>query len=363
MKFLKRTLLFLLVFVIIPWIATVVLLKFTATPLINKLLTARVNAVAKVGKVDVNWLLTQLVVENLNIENPPGFERGPMLSLKRGEVNLSADSYFSFKPYLTVELQDFYLHFIRRNDNVTNLAVAFGLPIKRAKVNPIDFKLKKVNAVFDIKTLKEVDYQITGIFQGMGNDANFTLKGEGDFSNREFPKTTTDFVITNWHIKENPLLTQLLVMVNPQWITNELILAKVEGTVATDGPWVIFVKRNTKAYTVNNVLFAEVYKGSKYNRITKELDLTVALYLPYKMVLKIGGTLNHPQVNIEKAKIPTVGNGFLPTKGLKLPLPSNGTLKTNPLQEIKEKVNKAIEQTKEELKKNLEETLKEILGN
>ena len=353
MRFLKGLLIFLVVFVILPWIATVALLKFTATPLANMLLTARVNAVAKVDKVDVNWLLTQLVVENLNIENPPGFEPGPMLSLKRGEVNLSADSYFSFKPYLTVELQDFYLHFIRRNDNVTNLAVAFGLPVKRAKVNPVDFKLKKVNAVFDIKTLKGVDYQITGIFQGMGNDANFNLKGKGDFSNREFPKTTTDFVITNWHIKDNPLLAQLLAMVNPQGETKELTLTKVEGTVATDGPWVIFVKRNTKAYTVNNVLFAEVYKGSKYNRITKELDLTVALYLPYKVVLKIGGTLDHPQVNIEKANLPAGGNGFLPTEGLKLPLPSN----------VKERVNKTIEQTKEELKKNLEEALKGVLGN
>ena len=365
MKWIKRLFLFLLLFVVLPTIATVALLKLTAKPLLNALLQSRVNAPAEVKDVKVNWLLTRLEVDGLEIGNPPGFGGGKLLSADRIVLSTPLKVYWEFKPYLNLDIDNLYFHFIRRADNATNVAVAFGIPYTTGEVKPLEFELKKVFAKVNVNTLKEVSYWVNGTFVGMNNDADFTVEGVGDFSNPNIPKTVADFTVFNWHIRNNPFLSQLAVLLQkPQW--ENLTLTRVVGTVAVDGPWIVFVKRNTKAYTVGNVLFAEIYKGSRYNRLTKELDITLALYTPAKVVVHVTGTADHPKVEIEGVSLPAVGNGLLPT--------SKGGAATNPVgvlknataetvKEVTKTLNQTVEKVKGQLKGELEKVLQKVLEN
>jgi hypothetical protein len=59
-----------------------------------------------------------------------------------------------------------------------------------------------------------------------------------------------------------------------------MLQALKHNRIKLNGELITFVDRNTKAYTVGDVLFAEIYKGSEYNRLTKELNIKLALYLP-----------------------------------------------------------------------------------
>ena len=374
MKWINRLFLFLLLFVVLPTIATVALLKLTAKPLLNALLQSRVNAPAEVKDVKVNWLLTHLEVDGLEIGNPPGFGSGKLLSADRIVLSAPLKVYWEFKPFLSVDVNNLYFHFIRRGDNATNVAVAFGIPYTSGEVKPLEFELKRVFAKININTLKEVSYWVNGTFEGFSNDADFTIEGKGDFSNPQEPQTVADFVIRNWHIRNNPLLTKLgTILQKPQW--KNLTLTRVEGTVSIDGPWIVFVKRNTKAYTVGNVLYAEIYKGSRYNRLTKELDITLAIYVPAKVEVHITGTTDNPKISFKNLNIPNlgIGSGLLPTGG-KITNPvkvikSNATqqvnkIKTQILQKVektKEEIQEKVEKTKEQLKEQIENTLKGII--
>lgn len=350
---------------VLPTIATVVLLKITAKPLLNALLQSRINAPAKVRDVKINWLLTYLEVDGLEIGNPPGFGSGKLLSADRIVLSAPLKVYWDFKPYLNLDIYNLYFHFIRRPDNATNVALAFEIPYTPGEVKPLDFELKKVFAKVNVNTLKEVTYQVNGTFVGMNNDANFTIEGMGDFSNPKVPKTVVDFTIFNWHIRNNPFLSRLAtILQNPKW--KNLTLTRVVGTIAVDGPWIVFVARNTKAYTVGNILFAEIYKGSKYNRLTKELDITVALYTPAKVVVRITGTTDHPKVEIGGVSFPSVGNGLLPTsKGRTVTNPI-GVLKnatTETVKEVTTTLNQTVEKVKGQLKGELEKVLQKVLEN
>ena len=354
MGILKKLFLFLVIFVILPTIASVVLLKFTATPLVNWILSQRVNAPAKVQKVDFNWTLTQLVMEKLLIENPQGFPKGPMLSLKRAKVDISPETYLTFKPYLKAEVQNFYFHFIRNSDNSTNLAVAFGLPYKKGEVAPLEFKLKEVNAKVSVNTLKEVKYEATGKFVGFANNAPFEVKGEGDLSNSTYPKTITDFVVYNWRIENNPILNNLAQILNRPDLKN-LNLAKIEGRVATEGPWVIFKDRNTKAYLLNDKLFAEVLKGSKYNRETKALDIKLTLYLPARVDLEIYGTTENPRIKLlNPMQVQNLIKTFIGQ-----PQNRANEEKATPQEEAPAKV---LNKVKEQIQKPLEEMKEKLKG-
>ena len=356
MGVLKKLFLFLVIFVILPTIASVALLKFTATPLVNWILSQRVNAPAEVQKVNVNWSLTQLVLEKLLIENPKGFPKGPMLSLDRAKVDISPETYLSLKPYLKVEVENFYLHFIRNSDNSTNLAVAFGFPYTREKVSPLEFKLKEVNAKVSVNTLKNVKYEATGKFVGFANNAPFEIKGEGDLSNSTYPKTVTDFIVYNWRIENNPILNNLAQILNRPDLKN-LNLAKIEGRVATEGPWVIFKDRNTKAYLLNDKLFAEVLKGSKYNRETKELDIKLALYLPARIDLEIYGTTESPKAKLLNPM--QVHNLIKTFMGQSQQTQNETEKKTTPQEEAPTKV---LNQVKEQIQKPLQEIKEKLQG-
>ena len=373
MGLLKKLFLFLVLFFVLPAVVTVVLLKYAATPLTNWLLSQKVNAPAKVQKVELNWTLTELLVEKLYIGNPQGFPPGPMLTFDRANVKVDPKSYFTFKPYLSAEIDNLYFHFIRKSDNSTNVAVAFGLPYTKGKVQPLEFKIKKTLVRVSVNTLKEVNYFANGTFEGLGNDADFTFKGRGDLSDPQNPKTLTDFTVHNWHIRNNRVLSKLAdILQKPE--LKDVTLTRIEGTVQTEGPWIIFAKRNTKAYTVGDVLFAEIYKGSKYNRLTKELDITMAVYIPAKVEIRITGTTDNPKVEVLNIGLPFGGSGLLHTnsgKGLLPGIPQGVTPPVkNPVEEIQnktketlKKVKETVDQTVEKVKEDLNRALQGLFGN
>lgn len=362
MRFLKGLILFTVLFVLIPSIGTLALLKFTATPLANWLLSSKVNAPAKVKKVDANWLLTHFEVEGVEIDNPQGFPKGKLLSINRVDVNLSPKSYYTFKPYLTVDIENLYFHFVRKSDNSTNVAVAFGIPYTKGRIEPLEFKLKKLKANISVNTLSSVSYDIKGTFEGLGNDADFTLKGNGDLSDTQNPKTITDFVVYNWHIRNNRVLSKLAELLNKPEL-KDITLTRIEGTVATEGAWITFVKRNTKAYTVGNTLFAEIYKGSKYNRFTKEVDITLAVYLPTKIEIHITGTTDNPKIVFKNLNISNlgIGSGLLPTEGkISNPIKVIKSNATQQVEKVKKQILQKVENTKKEIQEKVEKTKNQL---
>ena len=127
-------------------------------------------------------------------------------------------------------------------------------------------------------------------------------------------------------------------------------LAKIEGRVATEGPWVIFKDRNTKAYLLNDKLFAEILKGSKYNRETKELDIKLALYLPARIDLEIYGTTESPKVKLLNPM--QVQNLIKTFVGQSQQNQNETEEKTTPQEEAPTKV---LNQVKEQIQKPLEE--------
>ena len=333
MGFLKKLILFVLLFVVLPSIASVALLKYTATPLVNGILAQRVKAPSYVEKVELNWSLTCLLLKKLKIENPKGFPKGDMLKLQKAKLDIEPQTYLVLKPYLRLTFGGFYLHFIRKSDNSTNWGVALGLPYEKGEVLPLEFKLKQTTGVIKVRTLKDIDYSLKGRFEGLGNNALFEIVGKADLSERNNPKAVADFVVNNWKLENNSYLNMIAnLLANPQ--LRSVTLTKVEGRVAVDGPWVIFKDRNTKAYVINNRLFAEIYRGSKYNRLTKELDVKLALYIPNKVELEIYGNAEKPKVK------------FLNPAQLQKVMENNKGIK------------KLLEKPVKEIKKKLEETLK-----
>jgi hypothetical protein len=298
MRFLFKLFFLLSVLLILPAVATVALLKWFGTPLINTLLNAYLNAPAKVEKVETDWLLTRLIVEKLQIENPEGFPKGKLLQVDRLALNISPKSYYLFQPYGELKIEKGYFHFIRRSDNATNVAVAFKLPYQKAKVKPLSFEVENLNAQLKVETLERVTYHATGIFKGLGNNSEFEIKGSGNLQTRE---TVTDFIVYNWRLKDNPLLSQLAELLNQPQL-KDISLSKIEGTVKTQGDWLIFTQRDTKAFVTNSVLFAVVYKGSKYNLKTKELDMKLSLYIPIEVTVHVTGTTDSPHVEILNLK-------------------------------------------------------------
>ena len=331
MGFLKKLFLVLLILVVIPLIGSVALLKYTATPVFNWILSQRVKAPAYIEKVDVNWLLTEIVLKGLKIENPKGFPKGDMLKLQEAVLNVEPQTYMVFKPYAKLTWRNFYFHFVRKSDNSTNIATALGLPQKKAKVSPLEFEIKDTNGVVEVKTLKDIDYSAKGRFVGFGNNALFEVEGKADLSEKENPKTIADFAVYNWKLENNRYLNLLAgILANPE--LRSVTLTKIEGRIAIEGPWLIFKDRNTEAYILNNKLFAEIYKGSKYNRLTKDLDIKLALYLPNKVEFEIYGNAERPKIKLlNPSQVQNLVNN-----------PSVKRLIEKPVRELKEKLEKTL---------------------
>jgi len=299
MRFVFKFFLLLILLLVLPAVALVALLNWAGTPLFNALLSSYLNAPAKVEKVETNWFLTRLSVEKLQIENPEGFPKGKLLEVDRLTLKISPKSYYLFQPYGELKIDRGYFHFIRRSDNATNVAVAFKLPYQKGKVSPLSFEVENLNARVKLETLERVTYNATGIFRGLGNNSEFKIAGSGNLQKRE---TVTDFIVYNWRLKDNPLLSKLAELLNQPQL-RDISLSKIEGTVKTQGDWLIFAQRDTKAFVTNSVLFAVIYKGSKYNLKTKELDMELSLYIPIEVTVHITGTTDSPQVEILKLKV------------------------------------------------------------
>ncbi|RTZ67142.1 MAG: hypothetical protein DSZ30_06035 [Aquificaceae bacterium] len=298
MKLLFKIFLSLLAFFVIPSVILVAVLNLAGTKVVNSLLKLSVNSPARVEKFETNWLLTEMVLENLRIYNPEGFPKGKLLEVGKILLKLSPKSYLLFGPYAEIEIENGYLHFVRRSDNATNVAVAFKIPYERAKVKPLTFEVKKLKVKLYVETLEKVRYTAEGIFKGFGNNSEFEIKG---FGNLESKETVTDFTVYNWRIRNNPLLSTLAEILNEPKL-KDLILSKIEGRIETKGDWLIFSERDTKAFVTNDVLFAVIHKGSKYNIKTKEVDAEITLYLPLKMTVRVSGTSDSPKVEILKLK-------------------------------------------------------------
>ncbi len=344
----KKLLWIVLILVVLPNILLIAAVKFAATPLTNWLLSKYVNAPSKVEKVSVNWLLTDFVVENLKIYQPEGFGKDVMLSFDRLDLKLQPSTYWKFEPYGNLKVENFYFHY-KEKDGINNLSVAFNLPTEPSEEKgEKDFEIRKTLIEASFAGLSDVAYSFEGFFTGYGNDAEFTVKGKGDFSDSSNPRTESDFIVYNWILRSKYLKT----------LTgkDEIKLTRIEGTVATEEPFIVFVKRNTKAYTVGDVLFAEIYEGSKYNRLTKELDIKGAVYIPAKVEFVITGTTDKPKVeikNLPKLELNLPSSQLSPQKSGEIQQKVEETLNET-VNQIKEKIQKPINELKEELNKLLQ---------
>lgn len=356
MKAIKRLFLIVVFLVIFPSVVTIALLKFTATPLTNYLLKEKINAPAKVEKVDFNWFLTKLYIQNLEIENPPTFPKGDLLKITTFTVDINPKTYLVFKPILTLYGKNIYLHYIRNSSNATNIAVAFNLPYKKARVNPLEFEVKDFDISVNVNTLSNVIYRGSGKFVGFHNNSDFSFNGTADLSNMDKPISVTDFVVYNWRIRNNKYFNKLAEILNNPSL-KDITLTKIEGRVKLNGELITFVDRNTKAYTVGDVLFAEIYKGSEYNRLTKKLNIKLALYLPMKVIVRITGTTEKPIIEVENLKDilrkvgPIIGN------------PKNSTNLAEPIKKVPEKVKKVLEKPIKEFQEEINKVLKGLIGN
>jgi len=334
----KRLFWILFFLVVLPTVLTPILLKFTIQPVVNWLLQTRVNAPAYVKSVETNWLLTELNVQDLEIEQPPDFGKGPMLVVPRLDLKLDPSTYWKFDLYGTLQVTDLYLHYKEKN-GISNIARAFGLQVQPSKEEGSkEFQLKRVNANVTFNGLSDIKYSASGIFEGFHNNARFAVNGTADANKKE---TVADFKIFDWILRHKIIQT---LTGKP-----EIVLTKIDGRVKISEPWLYFVDRNTKLYTVGDVLFAEIYKNSKYNYITKELDIKGALYLPVKTEFTLTGTADNPKIKIK---------GIQP---LKIKVPSNNLLKGQTdnqtqnldINKIKQNIDKAIKESTQQLRQLL----------
>ena len=357
----KKFLWILIVFFILPTVASVILLKLTIGSLTNFLLGKYINAPFKIQKVDANWIFTKIWIENFKIFQPPNFGKGVMLNIQKVDLNLDPSTYWKFQPYGTLKVKDFYLHYKEVN-GISNIAVAFNIPVNATneKTNQ-EFELKQVNLNSTFKSLKDINYTINGFFVGFHNNAQFQINGTGDISQKNNPKILANFVIYNWILKNKNL--KLLIG------KNEIKLTKIIGTIKIEGEWIYFVNKNTKAYTIDNILFAEIYKNSKYNRLTKELYITGVIFYPIKVDFKITGTINNPKITITNIVIPKKLNSqnLLPNKNIEKSIKNiQEEIKNkiaNPIEGIKNQLKKTLNETEQKLKNNLNSTLNQIKQN
>ncbi len=345
-------------FIVLPTIASVILLKLTIAPLTNFLLKRYIAAPFDFQKIDINWSLTKVLVENFRIFQPPQFGKGTMLSFQKAVLNLQPSTYWKLEPYGTLKVSNLYLHYKKIN-GISNIAVAFNLPEKSAedKSNQ-EFELKQVSINSNFKGLSNINYTVNGYFVGFHNNAQFQIEGSADISKKNNPQVLANFKVYNW-ILRNKYLKSLTGK-------DEIKLTKIEGTVKIAGNWIYFVNRNTKAFTINNILFAEIYKNSKYNRLTKELYITGAIYYPIKIEFKITGTSENPKISIKKLTIPNNINlkNLLPagnTKVIKEQIKKSINQLKN--ETIKEQVEKPINQLKNKLENNLDSVFKQAEHN
>ena len=294
---LKKLFWFIFILFILPTLLLVAVFKLAATPIINFLLQSYINAPAKVEKVNVNWLLTNLQVENLQIFQPKAFGKGEMLSIK--EVEIKTIPTLTPPLFLTahIKVKDLYLHYKEIN-GLSNLSLAFNIPTNSTGEGNTEFELKKVYANSTLFSLKDITYTVNGWFYGFHNNARFSINGTADLSIPQKLQAVADFTVYNWVLR-NKYIQALTGQ-------NEIELIKIDGRVKLDYPQVVFVEKNTKGYTLGNLLFVEIYKGSKYNLITKKMDIKGALYLPNKVEFAISGTPNSPKIvfkNLPELKI------------------------------------------------------------
>ncbi len=350
--------------VALPWVLCWAALNFAGTPIANGLLKRFVNAPAKVEKVSVNWLLTELDVKGLEVDNPSGFPKGKLLSVEGMDVKLEGLTS------LRLLVRNFYLRYIRRSDNATNLAVAFGLPVRKAEVSPLEFEIYKTDGVLKILPLPTgatvptfnsfgFTYDVKGHFRGFGNNVRFKAKGFGEYKRGEKPYTNTRFEVYNWELKNNQYLNQLASLLGDPSLKN-LTLAKVEGSVETKGDWLIF--GNTKAYTVER-LFAEIFKGSKYNTATKEMSIRGKIFYPVKVEFEITGTPDRPRIKLLNFNPAGILQKLKNLKGLRELVPSSSERKEEkpqsegvkespvPVEEVKSRVQGEINRLKEKLQR------------
>ncbi len=328
--------------VILPTVLCVGLIKLAATPLFNLALKKTVNAHAEVKHVEVSWSLLNYQIKELQIDNPPGFKKGKLLSVEETDINIQPKTLYTFKPYLNVDIKNLYFYFQRKEDNSTNIAVAFNLPYRKGQVSPLEFTVHNTNATIEVQTLENVDYKAHGYFKGFYNDAEFIVEGKGNFSNPQNPETLTDFTVYNWKVKNNPIFQQLAVLLNRPDLA-EPVFSKIVGTVQTKGDLIIL--QGVNFYIVNN-LFMEIYKGSTINRKTKQLHIEGALYLPTKVEFVITGTTERPGIEIKN--LSALLENLNSLKG--------ETSNTEVKQQL-EKVQQQLKEKTEELKKQLEEFL------
>jgi len=191
----KKWLTIILSITLFVWLFLWGLFNIAATPLVNFLLKKFVSTPARVEEVKTDWFLTRLYVKGLEVENPEYFGGGKMLSIKELYFYASPKILWTFKQYWTMNITDMYLHFIRDSKNISNIAVAFGLPIEQKKVEPVDFELLNTNMTLVANTLKDLKINAVGYFKQAGTKGRFIVNATADVSDMKNPKMVMNFKV------------------------------------------------------------------------------------------------------------------------------------------------------------------------
>jgi hypothetical protein len=291
----KKWILLILGFTAFVWVFLWGIFNIAATPLANFLLKKFVSTPAHVEKVKTDWLLTRLYIEGLEVENPKYFGGGKMLSVKEIYFYASPKILWTFKQYWDVKLTDMYLHYIRNSKNISNIAVAFGLPFEQKKVEPVDFELLHTNATIKANTLKDIKIHAVGYFKEYGTKGRFTVNATADVSDMKNPKMVMNFKVDQIKLSlsggelGNPAL--LALMGSKQ----NMLITKIVGSLNMTQTR---IDVNYVKFYNQMGLMGEILKGSWYDKATHELYIKGKLYKPVYLEFLITGTDENPKFKI-----------------------------------------------------------------
>ncbi len=277
------------------WIFLWGIFNVAATPLANYFLEKFVSTPAHVKKVKSDWLLTRLYIEDLEVENPKYFGSGKMLDIKKIDFYASPKVLWTFKQYWDVKITDMYLHYIRDSKNVSNIAVAFGLPIEQKKVEPVDFELLHTNATIKANTLKDIKIHAIGYFKQYGAKGRFNVNATADVSDMKKPKMRMYFVIDQINLSLSNSNINNSGFLNLMGNKQNMLITKIVGLLN-------MTQTNIKADYVKfynpQGLMGEILKGSWYDKLSHKLYVKGKLYKPVYLEFLITGTDENPKFKI-----------------------------------------------------------------
>jgi hypothetical protein len=327
---LKKTLWLIFGIFVAPAVLLMPVLKFSIPYLIEKKLKEVVLTSASIKEIEINWLLNHLKVEELKIENPPGFEEKYFLTLNSLEVflnnlfpkekiNISPSSLSiplsnieNEKSYLAkMEINDLSLFFQRKSDNITNVALIFGLPIHKGKVVPFTVKLYSTNGTLYLLNINQVAYKAKGYGSLALQNFKFAIEGLASLEkNSKDYKATVQFALWDFPLMKVPVIKDIfkeIPMIN-QYSQKSKILPTFLKKLPLKVPFpekiksLQFSQINGSMYITPDIVylgdtdffvgqkkFLTIFKGSFINRKTYEFQIKGKVYYPMEIPFTLKG--------------------------------------------------------------------------